>query len=69
MTMPPLAPRRRAPAGTSPPAELAVELAALVRASRFDRLSMGTSQDYLVAVEEGATIVRLDRPSTADPSV
>jgi pyridoxal phosphate enzyme (YggS family) len=26
---------------------------------RFDRLSMGTSQDYAVAVEEGATIVRL----------
>jgi hypothetical protein len=25
----------------------------------FDRLSMGTSQDYLVAVDEGATIVRL----------
>ena len=25
----------------------------------FDRLSMGTSQDYAVAVEEGATIVRL----------
>jgi hypothetical protein len=26
---------------------------------RFDVLSMGTSQDYLVAVEEGATVVRL----------
>jgi hypothetical protein len=26
---------------------------------RFGRLSMGTSQDYVVAVEEGATIVRL----------
>ena len=26
---------------------------------RFDRLSMGTSQDYAVAAEEGATIVRL----------
>jgi PLP dependent protein len=25
----------------------------------FDRLSMGTSQDFAVAVEEGATIVRL----------
>ena len=25
----------------------------------FARLSMGTSQDYAVAVEEGATIVRL----------
>jgi PLP dependent protein len=25
----------------------------------FDRLSMGTSQDFVVAVEEGATIVRL----------
>ena len=28
-------------------------------AHAFDVLSMGTSQDYLVAVEEGATIVRL----------
>jgi len=26
---------------------------------RFDVLSMGTSQDYLVAVEEGATVIRL----------
>jgi uncharacterized pyridoxal phosphate-containing UPF0001 family protein len=26
---------------------------------RFARLSMGTSQDYVVAVEEGATTVRL----------
>ena len=28
---------------------------------RVQELSMGTSQDYLVAVEEGATIIRLGR--------
>jgi len=34
-------------------------LAELAAVSRLDRLSMGTSQDWRVAVEEGATIVRL----------
>ena len=30
-----------------------------IRDRGLERLSMGTSQDYEVAVEEGATIVRL----------
>ena len=34
-------------------------LAELAAANRLDRLSMGTSQDWRVAVEEGATIIRL----------
>jgi PLP dependent protein len=34
-------------------------LAELAAEHRLDRLSMGTSQDWEVAVEEGATIVRL----------
>ncbi len=34
-------------------------LAALAAANGLDRLSMGTSQDWPVAVEEGATIIRL----------
>ena len=34
-------------------------LAELAAASDLERLSMGTSQDWKVAVEEGATIVRL----------
>jgi pyridoxal phosphate enzyme (YggS family) len=34
-------------------------LAQLARRHRLEHLSMGTSQDYLVAVQEGATIVRL----------
>ncbi|HEX2097394.1 MAG TPA: YggS family pyridoxal phosphate enzyme [Solirubrobacterales bacterium] len=34
-------------------------LAELAAEHRLDRLSMGTSQDWRVAVEEGATIVRL----------
>jgi pyridoxal phosphate enzyme (YggS family) len=53
MTMPPLATR---------PEESRPYFAALRElAARHDlpELSMGTSQDYLVAVEEGATIVRL----------
>jgi pyridoxal phosphate enzyme (YggS family) len=53
MTMPPLSPRpqdsRRWFAALG---ELAVE-------HGLEHLSMGTSQDYLVAVEEGATIVRI----------
>jgi pyridoxal phosphate enzyme (YggS family) len=61
MTMPPLAlaaeGSRRYFAALR---ELAVELAGRWSGRHsFDRLSMGTSQDYLVAVEEGATIVRL----------
>jgi uncharacterized pyridoxal phosphate-containing UPF0001 family protein len=34
-------------------------LAELAAEHRLGRLSMGTSQDYEVAVQEGATIVRL----------
>jgi pyridoxal phosphate enzyme (YggS family) len=61
MTMPPLATE---PEG-SRPAFAALRELAEVLAGRwngrhsFRRLSMGTSQDYVVAVEEGATIVRL----------
>jgi PLP dependent protein len=36
-----------------------VRLADLARERGLDRLSMGTSQDWQVAVEEGATIIRL----------
>jgi PLP dependent protein len=36
-------------------------LAELAAANRLTRLSMGTSQDWQVAIEEGATIVRLGR--------
>lgn len=53
MTMPPLAAR---------PEENRRHFAALrdlAGAHRLRHLSMGTSQDYLVAVQEGATIVRL----------
>jgi len=61
MTMPPLA---DAPEASRPYfaalRELALSLAGRWSPQhRFDRLSMGTSQDYVVAVEEGATIVRL----------
>ena len=61
MTMPPLA----GSAEDSRPHFAALrELAAALEARwaprhGFGRLSMGTSQDYAVAVEEGATIVRL----------
>ena len=34
-------------------------LAELAGERRLERLSMGTSQDWRVAVEEGATIIRL----------
>jgi len=34
-------------------------LRALAHERKLERLSMGTSQDYVVAVEEGATIVRI----------
>jgi pyridoxal phosphate enzyme (YggS family) len=53
MTMPPLA---------ATPEESRPHFAALARLAAehgLRHLSMGTSQDYLVAVEEGATIVRL----------
>ncbi len=53
MTMPPLA---------GEPEDSRPYFAALRElGSRFElpHLSMGTSQDYVVAVEEGATIVRL----------
>jgi uncharacterized pyridoxal phosphate-containing UPF0001 family protein len=36
-----------------------VHLAELARERGLDRLSMGTTQDWRVAVEEGATIIRL----------
>jgi PLP dependent protein len=53
MTMPPLAPS----AEESRPYFAA--LRELAERHRLPELSMGTSQDYLVAVQEGATIVRL----------
>ena len=61
MTMPPLA---ESPEASRPHFAALRELAAALEgrwAPRhgFARLSMGTSQDYAVAVEEGATIVRL----------
>jgi uncharacterized pyridoxal phosphate-containing UPF0001 family protein len=53
MTMPPLTER---PEDSRPHFARLAELAA---EHGLERLSMGTSQDYVVAVEEGATIVRL----------
>lgn len=53
MTMPPLA---SSPAQSRPFFAALRELAA---EQNLEELSMGTSQDYVVAVEEGATIVRL----------
>ena len=53
MTMPPLAPD---PEDSRPYFAALRELAAV---HGLEQLSMGTSQDYRVAVEEGATIVRL----------
>jgi len=53
MTMPPLA---------SNPEDSRVwfaRLRELAREHALEHLSMGTSQDYLVAAEEGATIVRI----------
>jgi uncharacterized pyridoxal phosphate-containing UPF0001 family protein len=53
MTMPPLAER---------PEESRRHFAALAELAdrhKLTQLSMGTSQDYWVAVEEGATIIRL----------
>ena len=61
MTMPPLA---ASPEASRPHFAALRELAARLTERwapqhGFARLSMGTSQDYAVAVEEGATIVRL----------
>jgi PLP dependent protein len=62
MTMPPLA---ADPEASRP---WFAALRALARERGLEQLSMGTSQDYLVAAEEGATIVRIgtnlydDRP-------
>ncbi|HYB22637.1 MAG TPA: YggS family pyridoxal phosphate-dependent enzyme [Solirubrobacteraceae bacterium] len=53
MTMPPLA---HDPQASRP---WFAELRALADRHGLEHLSMGTSQDYLVAVEEGATIVRI----------
>jgi PLP dependent protein len=53
MTMPPLA---VSPEDSRPHFAALRELA---EHHRLEQLSMGTSQDYLVAVQEGATIVRL----------
>jgi pyridoxal phosphate enzyme (YggS family) len=53
MTMPPLTPE---PENSR---RYFAELAELARANGLRHLSMGTSQDYVVAVQEGATIVRL----------
>jgi uncharacterized pyridoxal phosphate-containing UPF0001 family protein len=53
MTMPPFT---EVPEDSRPHFARLAELAA---EHGFQRLSMGTSQDYEVAVEEGATIVRL----------
>jgi uncharacterized pyridoxal phosphate-containing UPF0001 family protein len=53
MTMPPFSPD---PEGSRPNFARLAELAA---ANGLARLSMGTSQDWRVAVEEGATMIRL----------
>jgi PLP dependent protein len=53
MTMPPFS---EDPEGSRP---YFARLAELAAANGLERLSMGTSQDWRVAVEEGATIVRL----------
>src|SRR6202035_799607 len=53
MTMPPLAPD---PDASRP---WFASLRELARERGLEHLSMGTSQDYVVAAEEGATIVRI----------
>jgi PLP dependent protein len=53
MTMPPFSPD---PEASRP---YFARLAELAAANGLERLSMGTSQDWRVAVEEGATIIRL----------
>jgi pyridoxal phosphate enzyme (YggS family) len=53
MTMPPLT---EDPEGARP---YFAQLKALADANGLSELSMGTSQDYVVAVEEGATLIRV----------
>jgi pyridoxal phosphate enzyme (YggS family) len=53
MTMPPLSPE------PEDSRRWFAALRALADAHELEHLSMGTSQDYVVAVEEGATIVRI----------
>ena len=53
MTMPPLS------ADPQDSRRWFAALRELADARGLERLSMGTSQDYLVAVQEGATIVRI----------
>jgi pyridoxal phosphate enzyme (YggS family) len=53
MTMPPLSPE------PEDSRRWFAALRELARQHRLEQLSMGTSQDYVVAVEEGATIVRI----------
>ena len=53
MTMPPLAPD---PEGSRPYFQ---QLRELAEAHGLSELSMGTSQDYRIAVEEGATLIRV----------
>jgi uncharacterized pyridoxal phosphate-containing UPF0001 family protein len=53
MTMPPVAPD---PDASRP---WFAALRELARERDLEHLSMGTSQDYVVAAEEGATIVRI----------
>jgi hypothetical protein len=62
MTMPPLA---TDPEDSRP---YFAGLRALARRHGLQHLSMGTTQDYLVAVQEGATIVRLGTILYADAS-
>jgi uncharacterized pyridoxal phosphate-containing UPF0001 family protein len=59
MTMPPLSAGAGGDAEASRP--YFARLAALAAEHGLARLSMGTSQDWQVAVEEGATIIRLGR--------
>ena len=63
MTMPPLAAR---------PEDNRPHFAALRRLAErhgLPQLSMGTSQDYVVAVQEGATIVRLGTSLYAERAI
>ena len=62
MTMPPLADD---PENSRP---YFAALRELAERHGLEHLSMGTSQDYLVAAQEGATIVRLGTTLYADAS-
>ncbi len=62
MTMPPLAPE---PEQSRP---YFAALRELAERHGLPQLSMGTSQDYVVAVEEGATIVRLGTTLYREPT-